>query len=256
MTTTAAAATIKPQNQATGTAKRAGLDYEDVVVAALQLVETRGAEALSMRKLAAELGVTTTTIYHHVGGRDDLILALIRHSSAQQAEITIEGQNPADRIQSVSEHIWSSALDHRNVTALAHQVGATSLLAMPLELALARELQAAGLSGAVLRDALRAILMCTAGFLVVAFRNEASISAEYRSSELWSEVIDEQIDAETTQALCEPPDVFLLFQQSIRALILHFITAEPGPSKQRPSKQRPSKQRPSKQRPSKRATHD
>ena len=241
MTTTAAAATTKPQSQATGTAKRAGLDYEDVVVAALQLVETRGAEALSMRKLAAELGVTTTTIYHHVGGRDDLILALSRHSSAQQAEITIEGQNPADRIQSVSEHIWSSALDHRNVTALAHQVGATSLLAMPLELALARELQAAGLSGAALRDALRAILMCTAGFLVVAFRNEASISAEYRSSELWSEVIDEQIDAETTQALCEPPDVFLLFQQSIRALILHFITAEPSPSKQRPSKKQRNK---------------
>jgi AcrR family transcriptional regulator len=109
VTTTAAAATTKPPSQATGTAKRAGLDYEDVVVAALQLVETGGAEALSMRKLAAELGVTTTTIYHHVGGRDDLILALIRHLSAQQAEITIEGQNPADRIQSVSEHIGSSA---------------------------------------------------------------------------------------------------------------------------------------------------
>jgi hypothetical protein len=58
---------------------------------------------------------------------------------------------------------------------------------------------------------------------------------------LWAEVIDEQIDAETTRALREPPDIFSLFQQSIRALILHFITAEQSPSKQSPSKKQESK---------------
>ena len=37
-----------------GTGRRAGLDRDDVVAAALDLIEQGGAAALSMRKLAAE----------------------------------------------------------------------------------------------------------------------------------------------------------------------------------------------------------
>ena len=59
------------------TARRVGLDREDVVDAALALVEGEGAAALTMRRLAAELDVTTTTIYWHAGGRDELVMALI-----------------------------------------------------------------------------------------------------------------------------------------------------------------------------------
>ena len=40
--------------------RHAGLDRDDVVDAALALVEAGGGEALTMRKLAAELGVAET----------------------------------------------------------------------------------------------------------------------------------------------------------------------------------------------------
>jgi len=49
-----------------------------VVKAALLLVDEGGTEALTMRRLAGELGVATTTIYWHVGSRDDVVDAVIQ----------------------------------------------------------------------------------------------------------------------------------------------------------------------------------
>ena len=60
-----------------GSTRHAGIERDDVIDAALALVESGGGDALTMRKLAAELGVATTTIYWHVGNRDDLVLAVV-----------------------------------------------------------------------------------------------------------------------------------------------------------------------------------
>ena len=211
-----------------GTGRRAGLDHDDIVERALTLVETEGSTALTMRRLAAELGVATTTIYWHVGGRDELISALIQRLSEQQAEIDIEGGNARDRVMCVARHVWDSALAHRNVTALAHQVGATSRLEMPLEIALARELDAAGLVGDAARDALRAILMCVAGFLVVAFRSDDRVPARHGAPTLWADVTDDRIDPSTVTALREPPDLPTLFETAIQAVVDRFVAdAEP-----------------------------
>ena len=48
---------------AVNTGRRAGLDQADMVAVALRLVESGGPDALTMRRLAAELDVTTNTIY-------------------------------------------------------------------------------------------------------------------------------------------------------------------------------------------------
>ena len=53
------------------------LTREQIVSAAIAIVDRDGLEALSMRKLAAELGVGTMTLYHHVPDKSalyDLIL--------------------------------------------------------------------------------------------------------------------------------------------------------------------------------------
>lgn len=49
------------------------LTEDEVVRTALRLVEEAGAERLSMRKLADELGVTAMAIYHYVRSRDELL---------------------------------------------------------------------------------------------------------------------------------------------------------------------------------------
>ena len=47
---------------------RAGLDKETVVEAAAALLNTEGAEALTLNRLAQELGVKTPSLYNHVEG--------------------------------------------------------------------------------------------------------------------------------------------------------------------------------------------
>jgi len=44
-----------------------------IVVAALDLAETRGSEALTMRSLAAKLNRRPSSLYNHITSRDDLI---------------------------------------------------------------------------------------------------------------------------------------------------------------------------------------
>lgn len=201
------------------TSRRAGLDRDDVVRCALELVERHGADALSMRKLAAELGVTTTTIYWHVGSRDELVLALIQHLAAQQALVGVTGTTPHQRVVSAARNIWDNARAHRNVTALASQIGATTLLELPLEVALVAELEAAGLRGADARDALRSILMLTAGFLVGAWRRDDVAPPPLRADALWAAVDDTRIHASTIAAMAEPADLDQLYAAALGALV-------------------------------------
>lgn len=213
---------------AAATARRAGLDRDDVVQAALDIVEQSGAEALTMRKLAAELGVTTTTIYWHVGNRDELVLALIRRLADQQAEAPVRGRTPRARVLSAARNIWSNARAHRNVTALASQVGATTLLELPLEVTLAAELRAAGLDGDEVRDALRAVLICVAGYLVAAWRPPREGPPELSPAELWAGVDDARLDDATVAALAEPADLDRLFERSLEAVVDAHLPAEGG----------------------------
>ena len=46
---------------------------DDVVEVAGRIVDAHGADALTMRRLADELGVAVTSIYWHVGNRDELV---------------------------------------------------------------------------------------------------------------------------------------------------------------------------------------
>ena len=52
---------------------RAGLSAERVVERATQIVDEHGLEALSLSRLAADLGVAPPSLYKHVAGMDDLV---------------------------------------------------------------------------------------------------------------------------------------------------------------------------------------
>jgi len=214
----------KSNDETAPTGRRAGLDRAEVVRAALELVEQGGAEALSMRKLAAELGVTTTTIYWHVGTHDELVVALVQLLAERLALAEIEGDAPRDRVMSAVRNIWRNALAHRNVTALASQVGATTLLELPLEVALVAELDAAGVRGDDARDALRAILMSVAGFLVGTWRGEGVVPPELRHGALWARVDDDRIAPATIAAMAVAPDIDALFERTLAAVVETFLS--------------------------------
>lgn len=211
--------TSRRTTSGTAATRHAGLERDDVVDAALALVEAGGAEALTMRKLAAELGVAPTAIYWHVGNRDELVLAVVQRQAERQAASRVRGSTPEARIAAAARNIWRNALAHRNVTALASQVGATTLLELPLETALVAELEAAGVRGAAARDGLRSILACVAGFLIMAWRSEQQVPEPLRAASLWASVEDPRLSEETRAALGGPSDLDALFGTTVESLV-------------------------------------
>lgn len=218
--------------------RHAGLDRDDVVDAALAMVEAGGGDALTMRKLAAELGVAPTSIYWHVGNRDELVLALVQRQAERQAATKVRGDTPAERIASAARNIWDNALAHRNVTALASQAGATTLLELPLEIALVTELEAAGLRGAAARDGLRSVLACVAGFLIMAWRREEQVPPELRPAALWAAVEPGRLSEETAAAMARSADLDPLFDTTIAAVVQGLLAGPVTPTRRRGGRSR------------------
>lgn len=54
-------------------ARRAPLDREQVLRAAVKLADLDGIEAVSMRRVGQELGVEAMSLYNHIGGKDELL---------------------------------------------------------------------------------------------------------------------------------------------------------------------------------------
>ncbi len=63
-------------SQTADSTRRAPLSRRRVLDAALAIVDREGLDELSMRKLAAELGVETMSLYKHVTSKDDLLAGL------------------------------------------------------------------------------------------------------------------------------------------------------------------------------------
>ncbi|MCV7075796.1 TetR family transcriptional regulator [Mycobacterium szulgai] len=56
---------------------RPAIPLDRILDAALELVDERGADALSMRSLAQQLGSGTATLYRHFAGRDELVAQVV-----------------------------------------------------------------------------------------------------------------------------------------------------------------------------------
>jgi len=176
-----------------------------------------------MRRLAGELDVATTTIYWHVGSRDDVVDAVIRRHGERLGEQATSGDTPRQRVMSVARHLWESALAHQGITRLAELHGETSVLNKHLEVAMARELTAAGVVGEDARDALRAILICVGGFLVLALRDERAITPERSRTAVWSSVEDPNVDPSTRLALTTQVDLPALFERTVQNVVDTYV---------------------------------
>jgi TetR/AcrR family tetracycline transcriptional repressor len=69
--------------QRAGGTRRRGLTREAIVARALEIGGSEGLEAVSLRRLASELGVTPMALYRHVRDKEDLINAM--------TEVVLEG---------------------------------------------------------------------------------------------------------------------------------------------------------------------
>jgi AcrR family transcriptional regulator len=81
----------------TSRARRKPLSRERVLRAAIELADADGLEALSMRKLARELGVEAMSLYNHVANKDAILDGIVEVVAA-------EAELPADETE------WKSAI--------------------------------------------------------------------------------------------------------------------------------------------------
>jgi AcrR family transcriptional regulator len=73
------------------TQTRSRLTAEQVADAALDLLDREGLDALSMRRLAGELGVGTMTLYGYFRSKDELLDAVVDAAVAEREPFSFEG---------------------------------------------------------------------------------------------------------------------------------------------------------------------
>jgi AcrR family transcriptional regulator len=209
--------------------RRSGVTRERVVDEALGIIERDGVDALSMRKLSAQLGVVPTSIYWHVGGREQLLDAVVERYTERLVATAVRGRTPDARLLSVARQIRDMARDHANLTAVALERGLSPALALPMQIALAREITAAGLRGKRAARATRSILYVVGGFIVLEPCMPPAVPAQRRSEELWADVEDRDLDPGLVQEMRRPAELDDVFEHTLTTLIASLLAVERRP---------------------------
>ncbi len=96
---------------------RLSLTAEAIYEAALRLVDQEGIDALTMRRLAADLGVATMSLYGHVPNKDQLLLGVV-DLATREIGLPEAGTRPWDALRSITREFRRVALRHPNLVPL------------------------------------------------------------------------------------------------------------------------------------------
>ncbi|MEU0836363.1 TetR/AcrR family transcriptional regulator C-terminal domain-containing protein [Streptomyces sp. NPDC056231] len=100
------AAAARPGEPSDTSSGQAALTLGRIVAAAVTAADTEGLAAVSMRRVAAELGVATMSLYRHVADKDDL---LTRMMDTVMAEHPLPADPPAgwrEAIELAARQLW------------------------------------------------------------------------------------------------------------------------------------------------------
>jgi AcrR family transcriptional regulator len=107
------AAAPRPDGPSDASASHAALTLGRIVGAAVTVADTEGLAAVSMRRMAAELGVATMSLYRHVADKDDL---LTRMMDSVMAEHPLPADPPEDwreAIELAARQLWELFRRHQ-----------------------------------------------------------------------------------------------------------------------------------------------
>jgi AcrR family transcriptional regulator len=99
---------------------RQGLSRTQVVDAAARIGDAEGLDAVTVARVASELGIKAPSLYNHVGGRDDLIRELSMRALRELGDALTQasvGRARDDALQSLSEAYRRYAHDHPGLYA-------------------------------------------------------------------------------------------------------------------------------------------
>ena len=140
------------------------LSEETILRGALRLVDAEGLDALTMRRLAAELGVATMSLYGHVPTKDDLLLGVVNMVTAEM-QLPDPATPPWEALRIVTREFRRVALEHPNLVPLIVRqppTGSEGLLTLEAALDAVRR---AGLDPAMTAKAYRLTASFAIGFV-------------------------------------------------------------------------------------------
>jgi AcrR family transcriptional regulator len=91
------------------------LNRQAVVEAALSLVESEGYDAISVRRLAAELGVSTFAVQSHMGSKDELLDDVVRELLAVRPTGVQTARSLRQALLRYATTMWELVLEHPRV---------------------------------------------------------------------------------------------------------------------------------------------
>lgn len=153
------------------------LSRDSITTAAIDFIEQRGLERLSMRALATQIGCGTMSLYSHIRGRDDLVSAIIQ-TLLDRSEIPATAARTFTRWQDL---VTALHLAYRDLAL--NYPGSFELLALaPYDVApiggylegLVEALHRTGLSPDQAYEVLGALDAYATGFLTVWARTEVN----------------------------------------------------------------------------------
>jgi TetR/AcrR family transcriptional regulator, tetracycline repressor protein len=208
----------------TAVSRGSGLSREDVLEAALRVVETEGASSLTMRRLAEELGTAVTAIYWHVGNRDALVELMIGRLIEEMGDVRATGRRPRQRIVRIAHELRSRLLARPHLIALADQRGMTAAMFQPMQAAVAKELEKTGVTGASAGRTIQVLQCHVVASVVLARAVGRSQTHEGTSIIVWDEI---SADPELVAALATEPDLDAAFSIGLEGLLDRLLPADP-----------------------------
>ena len=193
-----------------------GVTAETVLQTAAQLIERDGVKALTMRSLADRLGVAVTSIYWHVGGRDQLLDSLVEHLLRELANLPVEGVAPVERIASLARSQRRVLIERQHLLGIAHERDRTPQLFLPIQQALAAELAEIGVTGTDAALILRAVQVHVISSAVMQFSAVRGAKHDEEDPSLWADAWPDQALVEALQA---PTDYDAVFEYGLHALL-------------------------------------
>lgn len=189
---------------------------EAVLDAAAEMIERDGVDAFTMRGLAERLGVAATSIYWHVGGRDQLFDRLVDRLIDQMAHLPVDGNTAVERIASLARAQRTALIERQHLLAIAHERDRTPRLFLPIQQTLAAELAEVGVTGADAALVLRAIEVHVISSAVMQFSAVRGEKHDEEDPTLWT---DAWPDEALVAALQSPTDYDAVFEYGLTALL-------------------------------------
>ena len=145
--------------------RRASLRHEQIVESALQMAGDDGLEAVSMRRLAAALGVSTMTLYGYFTSKAVLLRAMLDRVSDEFEPAVIDEVSWDDRLRLIAHRVRASIREYPGLAPLFIQRPHPRGRALEVVEDAVGALRAAGVPGDVAVRGVYAVMGYAIGFV-------------------------------------------------------------------------------------------